>query len=170
MRITLVITAKGERHLLFWGLFLFLPVERIILSLTAVVMTSLVCLWDFLTLWMSVRLCPSILTPHFLWQQSFLSQMPVEKATMEVKFGAFITTHHCYNDWRSSIRSTQDFVQLKQRKTVSGRCLGNHHLLFPFVLHWCLCFTVNWVDLWRGSCRLKIHTVFFSSFSVPQVK
>lgn len=30
-----------------------------------------------------LRLCPSILTPHFLWQPSFLSQMPVENVTRE---------------------------------------------------------------------------------------
>lgn len=134
-------------------------------------MTLFVCLCDFLTLWMSERLCPSILTPHFLWQQSFLSQMPVENATMEESEIRRFHNHVSLLQWLKVKHQEYTGVYMAAATiTVSGWCPGNHLLLFPFVLHRSLCFTVNWLDLWWGMRHLKIDIMVFAPFSVPQVK
>lgn len=134
-------------------------------------MTLLVCLWDFLTLWMSVMLCPSILTLHFLWQQSFLSQMPVENVTMEQSEIWCFSNHTSLLQWlKVKQQDYTGFCIAAATLTVSGWCPGNHLLLFLFVLHRSMHFAVQWLDLWWNPCLLKIDIVVFSPFSVLQVK
>lgn len=134
-------------------------------------MTLLVCLCDFLALWMSVRLCPSILTPHFLWQQPFLSQVPVENVTMEESKIQCFHNHTSLLQWlKVKHPEYTGFCMAAATITVSGWCPGKHLLLFPFVLHRSLCFTVNCLGLRWGICLLKIDIMVFSPFSVLRVK
>lgn len=134
-------------------------------------MTLWVCLCDFLTLRMSVMLCPSILTPHFLWQQSFLSQMPVENGTMEQSEIWCFSNHTSLLEWlKVKQQDYTGFCTAAAALTVSGWCPGNHLLLFPFVLHRSMHFVVHWLDLWWSMCHLKINIMVFLLFSVSQVK
>lgn len=134
-------------------------------------MTLLVCLCDFLPLQMSVMLCPSILTPHFLWQQSFLPQMPVENVTVEQSEIWCFSNHASLLQWlKVKQQDYTGFCIAVATLTVSGWCPGNHLLLFPFVLHRSMHFAAHWLDLWWSMCHLKIDIMVFSPFSASQVK